>query len=100
MGLLTYDEVAFAGGKFGEGNALYYLHSGSIYILLSPVIFISGSGEHCDMASVKIDGKIENTSVQVSSDIRPVIALLSTTKYSLNDPSATPGTVDNPYIVN
>ena len=41
VGLLTIDEAAYAGGKYGNYNRLYYLYTGQTYWTMSPFYFYS-----------------------------------------------------------
>ena len=97
IGLLTADEVAFAGATYGTNNNSYYLNNKQPYWTMTPVNIYNS-----DVAIYFIGttGQFGLHSAFTKHGVRPSVALLSTTKYSLNNPNATPGTVNNPYIVN
>ena len=97
IGLLTADEAAFAGGAFNLANNTYYIYSNSVYWLLSIYSFYGGYSRDFFVALAGRLGPDGLTSE--AKDVRPTIALNSTVTYYLNDTSATPGTVNNPYIV-
>ena len=100
IGLLTVDEVAFAGGKYNTENKKFYLYMNNWYFLLSPYYY-NNTYSVSVMFIVNSNGTIVDGNVAVEGgNMIPVIALLPSTKYSLNDPNATAGTVNNPYIVN
>ena len=105
IGLMTADEVSFAGGKTGTSltspYAWYYLNSagGSItgstfWWLMSPnrmegpkslVYDVGGSGD---------PGYLGNDFVDGGGAVRPVLSLKSCTQYNTGD-----GTSSNPYII-
>jgi len=73
IGLISYDEVVFAGGYYNLVNSSYYLNNGKIFWTISP----SGvdSNNYSNMWRIVADGKIESTAVASYSGIRPVINL-------------------------
>ena len=44
IGLITADEVAFAGGVAGSNNTSYYLYNNAYYWTMSPFYYFSGDG--------------------------------------------------------
>ena len=109
VGLITADEVEFAGGKNAD-NKQYYLYNGQHYWTMSP--YWSQSDGEIVMFAVRgdnsgwyaggwtsviaiIKGGIMGTyPVSSSFDIRPVINLRSDITISSGN-----GTLENPYIV-
>lgn len=94
VGLLTADEVAYAGGKYGYDNREYYLATGQYYWLGSPSLFNSWSVDAHDW-HVRPSGCL-NPWHWVSDPIgvRPVINLKANTQITEGN-----GTVSNPYII-
>ena len=91
VGLLTYDEVVYAGGYFNQTNINYYLYNPSIYFwTMSPAGFISG---YSNVWGVYTAGCIFDF-INGTYAIRAVINLKTDTQISLGD-----GTKDNPYVL-
>ena len=90
VGLITTDEVMYAGGTATKSNETYYLYTGAAYWTMSPTAF-SGSA---NVSYVNANGSITGYYVSTSNDIRPVINLKSSVLVSSGD-----GTQDNPYII-
>ena len=90
VGLLTADEVAYAGGVYNQRNYYYYLNSSIAFRLLSPCLFGSGTSEFL----VKLYGEISEEYNYYSYNLRPVISLKPGTAISSGS-----GTAANPYIV-
>ena len=93
IGLITADEVAYAGGVYVTSNTSYYLYTGMAYWTLSPRYFNSGNAYVfiVDSYGVLLHWSVVGTSLGV----RPVINLKSNVTISSGD-----GTASNPYIVN
>ena len=91
IGLLSGDEVVYAGGKFVEANNLYYLYTNQNYWLVSSFIFSWGVAYNSEVSP---QGSINNTSNNDNLGIRPVISLKSTVIVSSGD-----GTSTNPYVI-
>ena len=93
VGLLTYDEVVYAGGYFNQSNSNYYLNNPSIFWwTMSPAGF---SGSYSDVWSVITSGGINNYfSVNRAYAVRPVLNLTANTKISDGD-----GSKGNPFNV-
>ena len=91
VGLITLDEVVYAGGVYGEGNQNYYLNNNTIYWTMSPWRFdgddayvglvIGGADVHY-VASVSVIG------------VRAAVNLSSYVEITGGN-----GTFDNPYVV-
>ena len=92
VGLITADEVAMAGGKFGTGNSSYYLYTNQSYWSGSPDVF--HSSDSAREFSVYSSGYLGNDRVDNSyRGARPVVSLSSKAKLLGN------GTYSNPYTV-
>ena len=109
IGLITADEIAFAGaistsmsGDIYAQNYSYYLYSGYYVYSMTPdylgsatlpMMFTIGSVPSSDGMS-KEAGKLDTlSSTYENSLVRPVISLISSVKISGN------GTINNPYIL-
>ena len=93
VGLITGDEVAYAGGILINNNTGYYLYTGQYYWTMSPSDFEGGS--ICMVVySVCLDGDIGGGRVYYAWGVRPVINLKADTSFSSGS-----GTSSNPYIV-
>jgi hypothetical protein len=96
IGLLTADEVAFAGGKYNVANGSYYLlknANSKSWWTLSPYIMNSSSY----MLIINSSGGLNNSNTDPLSNtphVRPAISLVSTAKITSGD-----GTVANPYVI-
>ena len=92
VGLLSYDEVVYAGGYVGQNNSNYYLYNSAIYWwTMSPAGF---TGSYSSVWSVATSGRIGYNSVNGTDRLRPVINLTANTQISSGD-----GTKDNPFAV-
>ena len=92
VGLITADEVAMAGGKYGTGNSTYYLYTNQYYWSGSPTYFYSG-GRIAYGFLVNSSGGLSAINVNGTDGARPVVSLSSKAKLSGN------GTYSKPYIV-
>ena len=92
IGLLTADEVAYAGGVYNTTNTSYYLNVGFEYWTISPFYF---NGSYIYVSYADSDGSLSvgNRGIY-SRGIRPVISLNSNVEWSAGD-----GTSSNPYVV-
>ena len=91
IGLITSDEVIYAGGKSGTYNQEYYLYSGAWYWTMAPYSFASGN------ASVYIVYSVGGLSYYVVNyalgAVRPVVSLKS------DAISGGSGTAASPFLV-
>ena len=99
VGLLTADEVMFAGGKADTSNLKYYLYSGTVYWLLSPLAFNSNNTAPSDASGffVYSTGSLGwggSGNIRGVYGVRPSIALSKGTRYSSGD-----GSFTNPYVI-
>ena len=91
VGLITVDEVLFAGGVMASSSN-FYLKNGSIYWMMSPAGFRT-SNDVANAWYVDDDGYTNGTSVDNILDVRPVLSLSADTLVSGS------GTNSDPYIV-
>ena len=92
VGLLSYDEVVYAGGYRGQSNNSYYLYNSAItWWTMSPAGIASGRSLVC---SVYTTGIIGNNYVNSTNAVRPVLNLAANTQISSGD-----GTSENPFVV-
>ena len=92
VGLLTYDEVVYAGGYYNQSNSNYYLNNQNIHWLtMSPAGF---SGSNSIVWYVITAGGIYSNSVDFTRRLRAVLNLNADTKILDGD-----GTKENPFIV-
>ena len=92
IGLITADEVAYAGGVYGTTNQSYYLYTNSAYWTMSPYFYGSAGGAR--VFYVRSDGSFGTPRVDSSSGMRPVINLKADTKFSEGN-----GTSETPLVV-
>ncbi len=94
IGLITTDELAYAGYAVGTGNTTTYLQENATdtyWWSLSPVGFGDGRARVWDVyGSI---GRLLNYGVRITSGLRPSISLKSTTNATGN------GTSDSPFII-
>lgn len=95
LGLITADEVAFAGGAYHIDNSLYYLYDNNYYFTLTPVRggHIAYPSSPASMWLVNNSGSITFSSVASEVGLRPSIALKSTVTATGS------GTATDPYVV-
>ena len=91
IGLITADEVAYAGGVVSESNNSYYLYTGSYYWTMSPG---NCSGSDSFEWYVNSRGALNSYHVQDSRGVRPVINLISGIEITSGD-----GTIGNEYTI-
>ena len=89
VGLITADEVAYAGGVWGITNRIYYLYNNAYYWTMSPCFFSGRS----DVFNVNSTGALNGYWVDDSVGVRPVINLKADTKFQGS------GTSDSPFEV-
>ena len=92
VGLITGDEVAFAGGMYSTPNSLYYLYSGQRYWTITPYDSFLGSSRVWANSHL---GYLSMTSVGTSDNygLRPVISLKSDITFSGN------GSMNQPFEI-
>ena len=91
VGLLTYDEVVYAGGYYAQNNSNYYLNNPAIYWwTMSPAGFASG---YSYVWFVYTTGYIDYVSVNRTTRLRPVLILNADTLVTGD------GTSSDPFVV-
>lgn len=91
IGLITSDEVIYAGGKSGTYNQEYYLYSGAWYWTMAPYSYASGNANVDDVYS---NGGLGNYVVNYAiGAVRPVVSLKS------DAISGGSGTAASPFLV-
>jgi len=92
VGLLTYDEVVYAGGYYVKDNSNYYLYNSAIYwCTMSPVGF---SGSTSGIWYIDNNGHISLYNATGSIKLRAVLNLKADIQISDGD-----GTKENPFVV-
>ena len=95
VGLITADELAFAGYAYAQNNTTTYLQENATdtyWWSLSPIVFINGSAGVWYVSGS--NGIFVNDNVYNAFGVRPSISLKSTTNVTGN------GTSEDPYIIN
>ena len=90
IGLITADEVAFAGGVYGTNNTSYYLYTGQNYWTMSPYAY----NGYAWVFRVNSTGQLDYTYVFGTGGVRPVINLKADTQFSEGN-----GTSETPFVV-
>ena len=91
VGLITADEVVFAGGKGGSNNQSYYLYTGQAYWTMSPSYFNPSNAYPANVFYVYSSGYLDHWDVHDVWGVRPVINLSAAiTAKSGNGTSSTP----------
>ena len=88
IGLITADEIAYAGGATESGNSKYYLYIGDFYWAMSPERF---AGSHAYGFSMGDEGYLDVIDSNYNFGIRPVITLNGNTTLQGT------GTKNNPF---
>ena len=90
VGLLSYDEVVYAGGYYSQKNSNYYLYNNNYFWTMSPAGF---SGSYSSVWRVNTPGYISNTDVRITLALRPVLILKADTLATGS------GTSSDPYEI-
>ena len=91
VGLISGDEITYAGGLQGSLNFRYFIHSGYNFWTLSPIYFFEGLNSFFDIYSTS---SLSTGFADGNYGLRPVIALNSKAIVTSGD-----GSIANPYIV-
>ena len=91
VGLITLDEVVYAGGTYHIANATYYLNNSTQYWTMSPWYF---DGESADVGSVYGHGLVSDDYSYFVFGVRAAVNLSSVVEITNGD-----GTKDNPYVI-
>ena len=92
VGFITADEVAMAGGVYGQENKTFYLYSNQNYWSMSPRYYY-GYDAGANEFYINSAGNLKDSRVDNSYGVRPVVSLSSKAKISGN------GTYSKPYTV-
>ena len=94
VGLLSYDEVVYAGGYYAQNNSNYYLFNNTYFWTMSPAGFSSGSSSL--VWSVRAAGLVHDYDVGATNTyrLRSVLILKSDTQISSGN-----GTINSPFVV-
>ncbi len=93
-GLITMDEVIYAGGFYLKANANYWLTTDKLYWTMTPS-YTNSSG-NASVFVVGTNGQLNNNGViSTNYGARPVINLKANTKFAPEGD----GTAGNPYVV-
>ena len=91
IGLITADEVSYAGGVYGANNPSYYLYTGRDYWTMTPHEY---SSSHAMVFEVDDAGWISTTTVNnTGRGVRPVVNLKADVQLTGS------GTSTDPYVV-
>ena len=91
VGLLSYDEVVYAGGYYNQSNSNYYLNNPAIYWWTMSPAGISGSGS--GVWYVRSAGRIDSGYVNAAGRLRAVLNLNADTLVTGD------GTSSDPFVV-
>ena len=95
IGLITADEIAYAGGVYAERNSKYFLYTGQGYWTITPYRFYdSNSYEFSVYTSAYTSGSLSRDNGSSSIGVRPVISISGT---ALNSGT---GTKTDPFKIN
>ena len=95
IGLITADEVAYAGGVWNVDNSKYYLYTNQWYWTMSPDIFTASGTHPVFNFSVLGSGSFNYAGVaDPTIGVRPIINIKSNTQFYEGS-----GTSSDPYIV-
>ena len=92
IGLITADEITYAGGSYDISNNTYYLYIGVSYWSMSPWFCLPYYSNEVILGS---SGSLFDTSITSSIGLRPVVNLKSTIEII----EGGNGTQSNPYVI-
>ena len=98
IGLITMDEVAYAGGVYGITNESMYLSGGYIWTM-SPFLY---DATHANVWNLHVGGFVNGNRVDGERDVRPAVNLQSEVEVSTDLPEGCTkldGTEACPYII-
>ena len=100
VGLITIDEVIYAGGFASQSNSGYWLYTGSSYWTMTPDSFGGSTNDrNARVIAVSENSNLGLSYVYANRGVRPVINI-KPDNVTLQDPSGNnKGTTSNPYIV-
>ena len=92
IGLITADEVAYAGGVYGSTNESYYLYTNQYYWTMSPSYF-AAANSYAYVFAVYSNSYLSWLNVRIAYGVRPVINLKTDVQLSGSGTSTDPYTV-------
>ena len=92
IGLITADEVSYAGGVYETSNSSYYLYTNQNYWTMSPNRLTSRG--NANVFVVYSNGQLDSSYVGSTRGVRPTINLRADVTISSGN-----GTSSNPYVV-
>ena len=94
VGLITADEIAYAGGVYGSSNnnSSFYLYTGLLVWTLSPYRFDGSNASEVALAS---DGFFGNSYIYLSYGVRPSVSL----KPGIGMTGGGSGTSADPFVI-
>jgi len=92
IGLLTADEIAFAGAVYGQNNKTFYLYTGSEFWTMTPHNF--DNNPYSGASVFTYGSSLSSNQINYTLVSRPVINLKAGITYTGE------GTKDNPYVFN
>ena len=90
VGLLSYDEVVYAGGYWGQNND-YYLNINNFFCTMSPAGIVGSTASVWFVESI---GSLNHNYVRGTFALRPVLNLTADTQIYVGD-----GSKENPFVV-
>lgn len=95
VGMITGDEVIYAGGRYSVANDTYYLNSNQHFYTMSPYAsYPASTAPNTYMVAINNSGYVGISTVHGTVGLRPVINLKSTTKITGGI-----GTASDPYVI-
>ena len=91
IGLISADEVAYAGGVYTTNNTSYYLHTGQHYWTMSPFWYDVG---YANVFFMNNRGGLSVNYVNSTYGVRPVINLKANVQITAGN-----GSSSNPYVI-
>ena len=92
IGLISADEIVYAGGSWESSNKKYFLYNNQTYWTMSPYQF-DGSDNHSYVFRMYTDGSLDYWRIYIEMGVRPVINLKADVILSGS------GTTSDPYQV-
>ena len=94
IGLITYDEIIYAGGYYYKTNDSYYLYNKNFFWMMSPAGFDSSDAQDSQVWHIDNSGRIYAYVTNSMLTLRPIINLKADTVISIGT-----GTSSDPYVV-
>jgi len=89
VGLISVDEVAFAGGVINNNNTNYYLYTGEQHYTITPYGYEASTYNYI----IGTNGEIDKYDPTYSNNVRPVINLKANVTYTGS------GEYNDPYVI-